>query len=527
MTPIAIPASASASRVMATAMAHRASRPAVRNVRRHKGQVLIWFLAFGATLAVVFAGVYSVGQVTSEKQKVVNATDAAAYSGALTEARALNLVSYTNRAVIANEVLVAQMVSLDSWTSYFAKATEVYQKEVDALATLVTAVPVLNVVVKALALSLKITNQLAKPLASGVDQATPTVIFAWERAFDLWYKATIVPAFLPPLMAQAANSAAQNVLSQNVARQDGRQDTAPRMVQVLAFGAKNQLEWGHMTKHYTKNGGGPNDNRRYAEQLLLASRDEFSTNRPGSDVFLLKALFGNSSVCAPFIVKFGSEKLGPTRLENYERWEAQDTVEFRIKPGPGGLTGCSWGKRTPLGVPQGWGRATADTNGTKGTIMNTAGGAGSLAYSANHGNRGYSGVKELYDVERGTDGKPTDEEITFSVAAAKPATAIRSNETLGFTNRAMAGPTGSPDLKAGFAGDQIAALSEAKVYFERPVRNARDITAGSLFRNDGNKEYASLYNPYWQVRLATPSPESRILAYGGAGINPALAVFAP
>ncbi len=502
----------------------RRTKPQRKN---QQGQILIWFLAFGATLAVVFAGVYSVGQVTSEKQKIVNATDAAAYSGALTEARALNLVSYTNRAVIANEVLVAQMVSLDSWTSYFAKATDVYQKEVDALATLVSAVPVLNVVVKALALSLKVTHQVAKTLATGVDKATPALILSWEAVFKVWYTATIKPAFLPPLMAQAANAAAQNVLAQNVARQDGRQDTAPRMLQVLAFGANNQYEWGRVTKLYGANGGGPNDNRNYAKQLLLASRDEFSTNRPGSDVFLLKALFGNSSVCAPFIVKFGSEKLGPTNLVKYERWEAQDTVEFRIKPGPGGLTGCSWGKNTPLAVPQGWGRATADSQGSKGTIMNTAGGAGSLAYSANHGNRGWSGVKELYDVERSSNGKPVRQEITFSVAAAKPSSAIRSNETLGFTNRAMTGPTGSPDLKAGFAANQVAALSEAKVYFERPVRNARDITAGSLFRADGNKEYASLYNPYWQVRLSSPSTLTRSAVYGIAGINPALAVFAP
>ena len=30
-----------------------------------RGQVLVWFLAFAATLAVVFAGVYSVGQAHS------------------------------------------------------------------------------------------------------------------------------------------------------------------------------------------------------------------------------------------------------------------------------------------------------------------------------------------------------------------------------------------------------------------------------------------------------------------------------
>lgn len=46
--------------------------------RTQAGQVLVWFLGFAASMAVVFAGVYSVGQATSEKQKIVNAADAAA-----------------------------------------------------------------------------------------------------------------------------------------------------------------------------------------------------------------------------------------------------------------------------------------------------------------------------------------------------------------------------------------------------------------------------------------------------------------
>lgn len=104
----------------------RTHRPAGLSWRQ-RGQVLVWFLAFAATLAVVFAGVYSVGQATSEKQKIVSAADAAAYSGGLVQARALNLVSYTNRAVIANEVLIAQMVSLQSWNDYFKTATRNYQ----------------------------------------------------------------------------------------------------------------------------------------------------------------------------------------------------------------------------------------------------------------------------------------------------------------------------------------------------------------------------------------------------------------
>lgn len=75
------------------------------------------------------------------------------------------------------------------------------------------------------------------------------------------------------------------------------------------------------------------------------------------------------------------------------------------------------------------------------------------------------------------------------------------------------------------AGEQISALSEAKAHLERPVRNARDMTAGSRLRNDGNKEYACLHDPYWQVRLSIPSAASRALAYDRAGVNPTLAVF--
>jgi hypothetical protein len=57
------------------------------------------------------------------------------------------------------------------------------------------------------------------------------------------------------------------------------------------------------------------------------------------------------------------------------------------------------------------------------------------------------------------------------------------------------------------------------------VRNARDITAGGLFRADSYQEYASLYNPYWQVRLSSPSNLTRAAVYGAAGVNPLLEPF--
>jgi hypothetical protein len=474
-------------------------------------------------LALVFAGVYSVGQATSEKQKIVNAADAAAYSGALTEARALNLTSYTNRSVIANEVLIAQMVSLDSWASYFSVATDRYATLFGSL----KSIPYVGVVFGILETSMKVLHQIVEPIDNTLENVVPATINIWEGIYALWYNATIVPAFTPPAMAFAAKSAAESVLANNVANQGGRIDTAPRLAQVVAYGIRNEFEWSRLVKRYRKTGspGTSSDDRKYAGELLLASRDQFSIERRGSDYPFLNVLFGNSDFCINYIFKIGSEKLGPTRLVDYDRWEAQDTLEYKLNIPPGGISGCKWGKGT-VAVPVGYGRATADKDSSAGDMMPTSGGAGSLAYSNNHANGAWSGVKELYDVDRNNDGTPKFEEISYASAVYKQNTDIHNNESLGFMARPMNATTGSPDLRAGFARNQIGAVSEAKIFFARPARNNRDITAGNFFRADSHQEFASLYNPYWQVRLKDVSVANRALAYAFAGLNPALAIYA-
>ncbi|MDZ7736784.1 MAG: pilus assembly protein TadG-related protein [Gammaproteobacteria bacterium] len=75
---------------------------------------------------VIFLGVmlfslitlYNAGKLTSEKMQLQNAADAAAYSVSVIEARDLNFMSYINRAMVANEVAVGQMVSMVSWIRY-------------------------------------------------------------------------------------------------------------------------------------------------------------------------------------------------------------------------------------------------------------------------------------------------------------------------------------------------------------------------------------------------------------------------
>ena len=68
-------------------------------------------------LSLVF--LYKAGRITSEKMELQNAADAAAFSVAVVEARDLNYMAYTNRAMVANEVAIGQLVGLASWARHW------------------------------------------------------------------------------------------------------------------------------------------------------------------------------------------------------------------------------------------------------------------------------------------------------------------------------------------------------------------------------------------------------------------------
>jgi hypothetical protein len=78
-------------------------------------------MLLSATIVVLLGlMLFSSGIVTSEKMQLQNAADAAAYSVSTIEARDLNFTAYTNRAMIANEVAIGQVVGLMSWAVHFS-----------------------------------------------------------------------------------------------------------------------------------------------------------------------------------------------------------------------------------------------------------------------------------------------------------------------------------------------------------------------------------------------------------------------
>ncbi|HLR14124.1 MAG TPA: hypothetical protein VK104_10980, partial [Burkholderiaceae bacterium] len=67
---------------------------------------------------VAFLRFFHVGQVVAARAKQTHALDAAAYSGALVQARALNMLAFINRAQVGHHMAMAHLVTLGSWAHF-------------------------------------------------------------------------------------------------------------------------------------------------------------------------------------------------------------------------------------------------------------------------------------------------------------------------------------------------------------------------------------------------------------------------
>ncbi len=88
------------------------------HLAHRQGQVLVLGLAMIAVLILAFLGMYRNGVLIGAKVKQTHAVDAASYSGALIQARALNMQAYINIAQIGHQMAMAHLVTLGSWAKW-------------------------------------------------------------------------------------------------------------------------------------------------------------------------------------------------------------------------------------------------------------------------------------------------------------------------------------------------------------------------------------------------------------------------
>ncbi len=107
------------------------------------GQSMLVTLAFLAILSVSLFLIYNTITLTANKRDLVNAADAAAYSGASVLAQGLNYTAYTNRAILANNAMIGQMVSIRStlaMTEKFWRSSVAFWEAIEAIAVFIPVV---------------------------------------------------------------------------------------------------------------------------------------------------------------------------------------------------------------------------------------------------------------------------------------------------------------------------------------------------------------------------------------------------
>lgn len=88
------------------------------NSHSQQGQVMVLALLLAAAATLAFARYFNLGMVVAERARQDHALDAVAYSGALVQARGLNMLAYIHRSQAAHQVAMAHLVTLGSWAHF-------------------------------------------------------------------------------------------------------------------------------------------------------------------------------------------------------------------------------------------------------------------------------------------------------------------------------------------------------------------------------------------------------------------------
>ncbi len=466
---------------------------------RHKGQALPLALVLLAAVAAMLFFMFNSGQLVQEKIRLTNTADAVAYSAGVFEARVLNYDAYTNRAIIANEIAIGQAVGLASWTKYAGTAST-------NLAPWLNLIPVVGPPIASLISNVEPGMDAFSIALAGQIIAHETVI----RLLSLSQFAVHGPT--DTVLPNAFALAGRQVVMRDVANKNDP-DAAVDWVPL-------EDDFKDFTQQYTSR-----TDRRTMGQLVQDSRDAFLTSRHWdleilpSCGWLIALSLANPSLFDVKLRKRGSTEL----IDLTEGWKSMDTLSAHVVT-------VSWHRisrwnpiRRPrcdsTEVPVGYGKAYTDSGLAEPPDYARSRATNPQASSMADGTiaRGFAPpsptstpvgvIPSFYDLSQSVMTKtPNDPRTSLTIRVTKASSKQRFS---GGTS--VVKPSGRLALYDGaHVAGESAAVSRVEVYFERPDGN-------NPWRN--REEIGSLFNPYWQVRLAPVSTAQRALAHAKNGNN--------
>jgi hypothetical protein len=483
------------------AIAHRLARQACA------GQAMVFTLVFAAVLGIVVLLLFNSGMLANAKTRVQNAADAGAYSAALLQARDHNFSAYTNRAMVANQVAVAQFVSLKS---YLEDATDTHQRMDDFLhsfqASFPDSKPLWDIASNA---PIETSGSVITSIANGAVPALDLLIKAMETAQELHHSVTMLDMML--------------VADEVVKRNDP--DSA---VSTGAFQIGNTLIQINNWSKYTQRHAANDDSKeadRFADVVVdTDSLDSFIQNRASIPT---AAWASGVSYCIGATSSFtfwGFVHGGGSFLsENKKRWLALDATYG------GGAWTCTYGFppfEITIGTP-----FTDLLGGSGGGLAGSGGGYGEVfGYKNNpflshfyggglfvfppgpirYGLKGPGstldsggGLQDYYrDLADPTVNIPKDQstqenggQVPITIEVVRQGSTVRTSQKLLPDSNLL-------KLDDQFKDGSLKTLSSAHAYFYRPNRDDLSRFLKNGWQRDDNKtEVANLFNPYWQARL--------------------------
>lgn len=469
------------------------------NIFRQQGQVIVYLVVFIGVLALAVAYVFNSIQVVNEKTRIQNTVDAAAYSVAVIESRSLNFTAYTNRAMIANHVAIAQAVSLTSWIRFL----DISAANIADYTSMIPYVGSVTAAIEGIVGAIKeVMEPILRAAASAIDLQI-TILQGGQRA-----------------MHAAMLAVSEETLSQVIAENDPDIDSSISLADTYLLGdfvSKHNNFVRRFDPDAVRSGsrGSRNyeQNRARMEEfrsITLDSRDDFSTVR-NDDIPVIPRV---DTFPTQWDVRRGggTTMVGENSNAQYGSWVAMDTLSIHQRSFRCGWSGCGWRSWRET-LPIGWGAAKnargledirfrnfrgspdySDSWRTNSTASNWA--ATDFQDASEVEGSNYLGLRSFYDLA--LDGLIT-KGPGIKLILSKQAEKIRTTSELGVG-------TGKLDIeeKRGMSGERVAAFAHSSAYFAR----MNDVEG--FWRASDIREYGNLYNPYWQARLEKVSDIDKV-----------------
>lgn len=436
-------------------------------------------------MTVLFS--YNASQLNLKSTKLQQTADNTAYSLATIAARDMNFKAYTNRAAIANQIAVAQMVGLSSWF----EMTDTFGKNA---CRMLCWVPYVGPAIRVIQRIVAGMNQVAQPTMSAMVIAEDWILETLAGSQWVMHYAGVISAAVSSRDLVAANdSRARLDWVQNPLLAADLHNTWLR-----AQKRESRARWGRNSRSYQDFIG-----------VITDSKDPFTENRT-------YRLGGIWSVNLG-LVKWKTYKAGGSDLiegrkfgrRQAESWTGVDTISMHYSYFRCSWRGCGWKRRE---LTAGWGGTRSDSRVDlrRQNDRSLWGRSGSTNRSATwlakryQKTRGrYRGVRPFYGLSDKTARQGHTGNI--AVVVSKPQSAVRTSSVV------TAGNTrANPATTEQMSGDRMTALSAAQVYYSRP----RDLmTTLGWRRPDSKHEFGNLYNPYWQPRLSDTTNTERSTVY--------------